>query len=190
MTQPLHQSDTEFEQELNQGTEQDFSDAFAESDKGGGYFLPPEGGYTGIIPRSENGQVQLDKSGKSLLRAGTKEGRVRFPLKITSANHKGRWVWADIQTQHPKDAKNLTREAAKIRVRVMAQATEAFCAGVKFTDKGGWSTSDLTEYVYEILNDNPQAVSFTVKHRVKNGSPDLDKNGNQRYNVYINGVAK
>lgn len=189
--QPLHQSDTEFEQELNQGAEHDFSKAFEQSDKGsGGYFLPPEASYTGIIPRSDNGQVKLDKSGKSLLSASGKEGRVRFPLQITSGSGKGRYVWADIQTQHPRDAKNLTREAAKIRVRVMAQATAAF-GGPDFKDKAGWSTSELTELVAEVLKESTQAVSFNVKHRfAKDGSPDLDKNGNQRYNVYINGAAK
>lgn len=191
MTQPLHQSDTEFEQNLKDHFESDdFSEAFSESDKGrGGYFLPPEGRYTGVIPRSENGHVQLDKSGKSLLRAGDKEGRVRFPLKITSSDHKGKWVWADIQTQHPRDAKNLSREAAKVRVRIMAQATAAF-GGPDFKDKATWSTSDLTELVAEVLKDSTQAVSFTVKHRVKNGEPDLDKNGNQRYNVFINSTVK
>lgn len=189
--QATNQTDEQFEQDLNAHFEDDFRSAFENSDKrSGGYFLPPEGSYTGVIPRSDNGEVQKGKDGHSLVKAATKEGRVRFPLKITSADHKGQWVWADIQTQHPKDAKpKLSPKAANIRVGVMAQATAAF-GGPDFKDKYGWSTSNLTELVAEVLKASTVEVKFNVKHRFKNEAPDLDKNGNQRYNVYVNGAAK
>jgi len=58
-----------------------------------------------------------------------------------------------------------------------------------FKDKGAWSTSDLTEYASEVMKMSVATVSFTVKHRTKGDKPDLDKNGNQRYNVYVNSGA-
>lgn len=167
----------------------DYEAAFADSEKRDKY-IPPEGTYAGSIA--------LDHQGKRWVKTDRKNGKVRYALKFDPQFNEKRWVWAELDTRNPAEEGKASLAGAKTRVKLMARTVAAFAAGVTngdgkalvttFTDKAKWSTADLTDYSAEVLKASSAHVSFKVEYRTKDGEPDLDRNGDQRYNVYVNGA--
>lgn len=166
-------------------TEPTREQVFEQFDKSNVY-IPEDGTYKGVLA--------TDKTGKSSIKADQKNFQVRFALAETNGDGTpGRWVWGSLSTKNPYDLKdNPDRfEGAKTGLGITSRTLKVFDKTVTFKDKSDWSSQDLTDFTAAFLAKfNGLAINYATKRRVlETGEPDLDNNGNQRYNVYIRSLA-
>lgn len=164
----------------------DLKSFYEELDKPSEKFVPEDGKYVGHLAIKDKAPyVEVNEQYRS----------IDFALTFDEGEYKGRWAFGRLNVQELSTVNEEDIENAKTAYGIAHRTVKALTGGKEskggLADKEGWKTKDLLDYVSAVISTtNGKKLSFSTKRRVKNGAPVLDKNGDQRYSVYINGVIE